>query len=411
MFAIRNVLLIDGTGGPAQAGMTILVMDDRIRDVDHVDQVVIPDEYEIVDGTGMTLVPGLMNMHAHLGWDGAHELQKMSVEDSAELRGIKVARGLRDCLEAGLTTVRDLGVHQSNIAAKKAVEEKILAGPRLFVTGYSIMPTAGHTWWQGRQADGPYDVRKSVREQISAGADWIKVMASGHVEYEFTREELEAAADETHMAEKKITAHASFPNSIERVVDIGFDCVEHGGDFLDKTIEKMVEKGIFLVPTFSPTLLQGREGHEWGLEENRILRRLEALKNPVRFQGVARAANAGVKIAYGNDSGSPAVPHYRVVEELEGYFEFGICSSVEEAIKIATANPAELLGISHDLGTIESGKLADLVLVEADLRDGVSGLRRVTQVYKEGALLVQNGLLVANPSLKPPASSRSGGTT
>ena len=308
---------------------------------------------------------------------------------------------MRDCLEAGLTTVRELGVHQSNIAARQAVEERILAGPRLFVTGYSIMPTAGHTWWQGRQADGPYEVRRAVREQISAGADWIKVMASGYVEYEFTREELEAAVDETHMAEKKITAHATFPNSIERIVDIGFDCVEHGGDFLDKTIEKMVKKGIFLVPTISPFLLQAREGREWGVREELVLRRLEVLKNPVRVEGVARAARAGVKIAYGNDSGSGAVPHYRVVEELEGYLEFGICSSVEEAIKIATANPAELLGVDTDLGTVEAGKLADLVLVEADLRDGVSRLRQIKQVYKEGSLLVDDGVLIGNPSLKP----------
>jgi imidazolonepropionase-like amidohydrolase len=184
-------------------------------------------------------------------------------------------------------------------------------------------------------------------------------------------------------------------------VDIGFDCVEHGGDFLDKTIEKMVEKGIFLVPTFSPTLLQAREGHEWCLEEGRISRRQEALKNPARFQGVARAAKAGVKIAYGNDAGAPAIPHYRVAAELEAWFEFGVCSSIEEAIRMSTRNPAELLGISDELGTIEPGKLADLALVKADLRDGISGLRQVAQVYKEGACLVDNGVLIGNPSLKP----------
>ncbi|MFC2105277.1 amidohydrolase family protein [Candidatus Bipolaricaulota bacterium] len=401
MFAVKNVVLMDGTGRPAQPGMTVLVDGDRIRDVGGGEQVQIPDDCKIIDGTGMTLVPGLMNMHAHLGWDGVHNLQKQSMEDSPEFRGMKIARGLRDCLEAGITTVRELGVHQSNIAAKQAVQEGILAGPRLFVTGYSIMTTAGHTWWQGRQADGPYDVRKAVREQVAAGADWIKVMASGFVEYEFTREELEAAADETHMAGKKITAHATFPNSIERIVDIGFDSVEHGGEFLDKTIAKMVEKGIFLVPTFSALLIQAREGREWGIREELILRRLEVMKNPVRLQGVARAAGAGVKIACGNDSGSGTVPHYRIVEELEGYLEFDVCSSVEEAIKIATANPAELLGIEADLGTVEAGKLADLVLVDADLRDGISKLRCIKQVYKEGTLLVDDGLLTGNPSLKP----------
>jgi imidazolonepropionase-like amidohydrolase len=182
---------------------------------------------EVIEAEG-TIMPGLFNNHAHLGWDGIHDLAQQSIYDSPEISAYKYCGNMLITLRAGVTTVRDLGVNATNIAAKQAVEQGIFPGPRMLITGESIVQTGGHTYWTCREASGADEMRRAVRDQVKAGVDLIKIMAC-HDLLEFTDEELEAVIDEAHRNGLPVTAHATFDACIERVVRFGVDVIEHGG--------------------------------------------------------------------------------------------------------------------------------------------------------------------------------------
>ena len=184
--------------------------------------------------TGGTILPGLIQSHGHLAWDGIHDLAAQSMDDGPEIAAYKCASNMLVNLKAGVTTFRDLGVNRTNLFAKQAVAQGIFPGPRLLVCGQAIVQTGGHTYWCCREASGPDEMRRAVREQVRGGADLIKIMAC-HDTLEFTDEELEAVIDESHRNKLPITAHATFDACINRVVRFGIDVVEHGGSMSEET--------------------------------------------------------------------------------------------------------------------------------------------------------------------------------
>ena len=215
------------------------------------------DGFQILDLKDHTILPGLMNSHAHLAWDGTHDLAQQSLDDSGEISAYKSCANMIKSLRAGITLVRDLGMNKSNIFAKQAIEQGIFPGPRLKICGEAIVQTAGHTYWCCREASGADEMRRAVREQVGNGADLIKIMAC-HDTLEFTDSELKAVIDEAHRNGLYITAHATYNDAIERVVDFGIDCIEHGGPMTEKTIEKIAEKNIPICTTFSPVVMQSK---------------------------------------------------------------------------------------------------------------------------------------------------------
>ncbi len=350
----------------------------------------------VYDLRGKTLLPGMFNCHAHLGWDGYGDLQDESVEAAQHPvhAGVRVARNLHASLEAGVTTIRDLGVHHTGLAGRDMVRRGLVAGPRVVAAGAAIACTGGHTWWCLREADGPDDVRRAVREQKRAGADWIKIMASGHEEKEYTDAEIQAAADEAHTLGLKITAHATFTPAAKACVQAGFDGIEHGGNYSPEVEQMIAQRGVWVTPTFSPLLLQARLGLDWGMRREDVETRRRTLANPVRLQGVARLKKAGAKLAFGTDAGSPVVPHNDIVSEMEGLMEFGVFGSVEEILIVATRRSAEMLGMDTQVGTIEPGKLADLVVVRGDPFTTLADLRGVDKVFVGGRLVVDGGAVL-----------------
>jgi imidazolonepropionase-like amidohydrolase len=301
---------------------------------------------------------------------------------------------MRGCLEAGVTTIRDLGVHHTALAAKALLRGGRIAGPRVYAVGAAIACTGGHTWWCLRQADGPDEVRRAVREQVRVGADWIKVMATGHQEQEYSDPELQAAADEAHMHGVRITAHATFTKGAKACVLAGYDGIEHGGDYSREVEELIVERGVWITPTFSPLTMQARHGLTWGMRPEDVERRQKTLENPVRLLGVARLRKAGAKLAFGTDSGSPVVPHSDVVSEMAALIEFGVFQTAEEVLTVATRRSAEMMGLAEGLGTIEAGKLADLVVVDGNPFDNLQDMRRVDKVFVGGRLIVDHGTVL-----------------
>ena len=196
--------------------------------------------HEVQDGT---ILPGLVNSHAHLAWDGIHDLARQSLDDSPEISAYKAAANMLKSLRAGITLVRDLGMNGTNLVTKRAVEQGIFPGPRLLVSGQAIVQTGGHTYWCCREASGADEMRRAVREQVRGGADLIKIMAC-HDTLEFTDAELEAVIDEAHRNGLPITAHATFDACIRRVVEAGVDVVEHGGAMSEQTVALLLERDV-----------------------------------------------------------------------------------------------------------------------------------------------------------------------
>ncbi|MCB9139079.1 MAG: amidohydrolase family protein [Caldilineaceae bacterium] len=339
--------------------------------------------------TGGTILPGLMNSHAHLAWDGIHDLARQSLDDTPEISAYKSAGNMLISLRAGVTTVRDLGMNQANIFAKQAVEQGIFPGPRLLITGESIIQTGGHTYWCCREASGADEMRRAVREQVRAGADLIKIMAC-HDTLEFTDEELAAVIDESHRNGLPITAHATYNDCIRRVAEFGVDCVEHGGSMTDATIQLLVDKQIPIITTFAPLVMQSQTelARQYNIPEWKIAERQKAVADSSRYAGLINAAKAGVTIGFGTDAGSPVVGHDVVAPEMAFMVKLGVKRDNYDAIRSATAVAAQISNLSDKIGTLEAGKQADVIVVDGNPLDDIDAISRVGMTFLAGKRMV-----------------------
>ena len=344
---------------------------------------------KVLDFAGHTILPGLMNSHAHLAWDGTHDLAQQSLDDPSEISAYKSCANMLKSLRAGVTLVRDLGMNKSNIFAKQAIEQGIYPGPRVKICGEAIVQTAGHTYWCCREASGADEMRRAVREQVGSGADLIKIMAC-HDTLEFTDEELEAVIDETHRNGLYITAHATFDSAISRVTDFGIDCIEHGGPMSDATIEKVAKKNIPICTTFSPVVMQSKEeiAREYNIPEWKIKERQKIVRDKSRFDSLVKASKAGIDIIFGTDAGSPVVPHDAIVPEMKFMIDLGVVKNNLDAIQSATYRAAKVNKIEDKLGSIEIGKDADLIIVQGKPDENIDDLSNVKQVYIHGSRLI-----------------------
>ena len=347
---------------------------------------------EVIDCAGKTVMPGMMNSHAHLAWDGVHDLARQSLDDSPEISAYKAASNMLKSLRAGVTLVRDLGMNQTNFAAKQAVEQGIFPGPRLLICGEAIIQTGGHTYWCCREASGADEMRRAVREQVRGGADLIKIMAS-HDLIEMTDAELEAVIDETHRNGLTITAHATFDGVINRVARFGVDCVEHGGSMSEETIQILLDKKIPIVTTFAPVVMQANEevARKFDVPEWKIAERKKAVADGKRYQGIVDAANAGVPIAFGTDAGSPVVGHEIVAPELKFMVQLGVVKDNLAALRSATSVAARVNGVDKKFGTLQAGKDADLIVVDGNPVADLDALERVQMAFIGGKKMVGVG--------------------
>ncbi len=340
---------------------------------------------QIVDCTGKTIMPGMMNSHAHLAWDGVHDLARQSMDDAPEISAFKSAGNMIKSLRAGITLVRDLGMNKSNFFSKQAIEQGIFPGPRILITGEAIIQTGGHTYWCCREASGADEMRRAVREQVKGGADLIKIMGC-HDLLEFTDEELFAVIDETHRNGLTITAHATFNDCIQRMAEFGVDVIEHGGSMTDETIQLLLDKNIPIVTTLAPLVMQSQAelARQYNIPEWKILERQKAVANRGRYDGLIKASNAGVKIAFGTDAGSPVVGHEVVAPELKFMVELGIKKDNYDALRCATIVAAEVSKLDDYLGTLEAGKSADIIVMDGNPLENLDALEYVKMTFIEG---------------------------
>ncbi len=363
----------------------------KIKAVGPVDQLGATDA-EVIDCTGQTIMPGLMNSHAHLAWDGVHDLARQSMDDPPEISAYKAAANMLKSLRAGVTLVRDLGMNKANIYTKQAVEQGIFPGPRLLITGEAIIQTGGHTYWCCREASGADEMRRAVREQVRGGADLIKIMGC-HDTLEFTDEELAAVIDEAHRNGLPITAHATYNDCISRMARFGIDVIEHGGSMTGETIQLLLDKKIPIVTTFAPMVMQSQPeiARQYNIPEWKIAERQKAVSSPARYDGLINAAKAGVPIAFGTDAGSPVVGHDVVAPELAFMVKLGVKRDNYDALRSATIVAARVNRLEAKLGSLEVGKEADLIVMSGNPLEDLEALTAIDMTFIAGKKMIGVG--------------------
>jgi imidazolonepropionase-like amidohydrolase len=401
--ALRGGRLIDGRGGPPLDDAVLLIEGERVQAVGKTNSVAIPPGAETIDVNGRTIMPGLIDAHLHL-WGLRSMNQVTWVLDPPHLRAMRAALDVWKVIDAGFTTIRDCGGLLA-IYLKRAIEEGSLVGPRIMAAGLAISQTAGHADWHfvprewgeramiGRLADGVAEVRKAAREQLREGADFLKIMTTGGVMSEkdlptssqFSMDEIRAFVEEARNAGVRTATHAQGTQGIKNALLAGIDSIEHGFYLDDECVEMMLEQGAFLVPTFAVTEAIATRGPEVGVMESSV-RKARSIQE-AQVTAFRRAYGAGVKCGLGTDYLSdPLSPMGGNAIELEMYVHKAGLSPME-AIVCATKNNAELLGLAEQLGTLEAGKLADVIVVDGDPLQDISVLRartNISHIFKEG---------------------------
>lgn len=411
VIALKAARMFDGKSNALVQNGVVVVEGDKI--VDAGSNLPIPSTARVIDLGDATLCPGFMDAHTHLTLDfsgdyNARRLKELDL-NVAEQAMIATAYA-RATVEAGFTTVRDLGSRFVgsrefvDVALRNSINKGVIAGPRMLVATKGIGATGGHfdptngfrDFLFGREpdytdgiADGPDEIRKAVRFEVKNGADVIKAAVSGGVlsladevdTPQFTPAEMAALVDESHRLRKKIAVHCHGDEAAREAIEAGVDSIEHGSFMKPETLGIMKKKGTFLTPTLMAS--------EW------IMGKLQ--NYPPALQAKAKAATAarsemfrnavklGVRMSFGTDAA--VFPHGQNAKEFKLMVDLGM--NPVDALKSATANDAELLGISQKVGTLEKGKLADVIAVPGDPTTDITATERVSFVMKEGKIIRQ----------------------
>ena len=384
---LRGATLIDGTGAPPLRDRAVVLDDRRIA-------AVVPDhqarDAAALDLGGLTLLPGLINCHVHLCLSGDADPSRALSDETYAATVVGAVVHARRTVEAGVTTVRDLGGREyAEIAVRDGVRAGIIAGPRVLCAGRAVCMTGGHGWRMlGRQADGVDDVRKAVREQLRAGADVIKLVATGGVmtpgvdprAAQLTLDELRAGVDEAHRARRRIAAHAMADEGIAWCLDAGIDTIEHGVFLTEALAARMATQGTALVATLIAPHAIVEGGLAAGIPEFAV-KKSSALRER-HLESFRLALRAGVAIAAGTDAGTPLNPHGTIVPELALMAAAGL--EPLQAIRSATSVAARVLGLESETGAVAPGLVADLIAVEGDPATDLKALDAVRLVIADG---------------------------
>ena len=383
---IRNVRLIDGTGADVVPRVSLGVSDGTIRwigeEAARPRQRVLQEEF---NGEGMTLIPGMIDCHEHFTGDGGMDGMQCLLEDTHEIFTLKAVRNCRRALRSGVTSARDVGSRFGiNIEIARKAASGAISGPRIIAAGEWLQFPG--TWPPGltRLTQTPEELLFAIREQIDNGAGLIKVGATGFAPREqratLGSEALGVAVRATHEAGLKIAAHCVGFEGSRQAVEAGVDSIEHGTYLDEETVRLMADKGTYFVPTMSTWDVRERLESQWNMSQEDIGYTQDRKENS--RASFRRALKAGVKIAAGTDAGGGSVRHGFVAREIELMVDAGM--SPKAALESATREAANLMGIQDQVGTIEVGKQADMVLIDGDPHSDAAALRYVIAVFQGG---------------------------
>jgi len=419
---LKAARMFDGKSKALAQNGVVIVHGDKIVDVGS--NVAIPSDAKVIDLGDMTLSPGFMDAHTHLTLDFSGDFNKRRLEQldlNVTEQAIRAVGYARTTVAAGFTTVRDVGSRFVSsrefvdVALRNAINKGVIVGPRMLVATKGIGATGGHfdptggfrDFLFGREPDytdgianGPDEVRKAVRFEVKNGADVIKAAVSGGVlsladevdTPQFTPAEMAALVDESHRLRKKVAVHCHGDQAAREAIEAGVDSIEHGSFMKPQTVALMKQKGTFLTPTL--------------MASEYIMSKID--RYPPTLQAKAREATAarsemfrnavkmGVRISFGTDAA--VFPHGQNAKEFA--LMIGLGMAAIDALKSATSNDAELLGIAQKVGTLEKGKLADIIAMPGDPIADITVTERVSFVMKEGKI-IRNG----SPSMQAAAES------
>jgi imidazolonepropionase-like amidohydrolase len=394
--AIRAGAVVDPLTGSVAKNQVILVENGKIKEIGP--NVRIPAGATTVDLSNEWVSPGLMDAHVHLTLTevtgGNAPFESFYLKESSTYRGLRGLRNAQDLLRAGFTTVREVG-NDANYATedvKRAIQAGMFDGPTILTAGKIIAPFGGQStaippeqgpFWRYEyiDADTPDEVRKAVRQNIYYGVDVIKLVADNSP-YHFSVEEIKAAVDEAHRAGRTVAVHVYGGEAADNVIEGGVDSLEHGFFLTDEQLQKMKQKGIFLVGTDTPRSQLDIEGTSGG-----IFPPPEVLA-PKIIDRLRRAYRLGVKMAFGTDTVIEVPNKSRsdlMFEYLAVWREAGV--PAPEILKCMTSNPAELLHISRQRGTLAPGLAADIVAMPANPMEDIESLRKINFVMKDGKII------------------------
>jgi len=422
IIVLKATRLFDGKSKTLVQNGVVIVQGNKI--VDAGSNLPAPPDAQVIDLGDATLSPGFMDGHTHLTLDFSgnyNERRLKEVDLNVSEQAIAATRYARATVEAGFTTVRDLGSRFVgskefvDVALRNSINKGVIVGPRMLVATFGIGATGGHfdptsgfrdmlfghepDFSQGI-ADGPDAIRKAVRFEVKNGADVIKAAVSGGVlsladevdTPQLTPAEMAALVDETHRLRKKVAVHCHGDQAAKEAIEAGVDSIEHGSFMKPETLTLMKNKGTYLTPTLMAT--------EWIM--SKIDNYPPALQAKAKAAGAARsdmfrnAVKMGIKISFGTDAA--VFPHGQNAKEFKLMVDLGM--QPIDALKAATGNAADLFGIAQKAGTLEKGKLADVIAMPGDPTADITATERVSFVMKEGKI-IRNG----PPSAPPVAVS------
>ena len=399
---VRCGQLLDVVERQVLRDQRILIENDTIRAIGRT--VYAPADAERIDLSDHTCMPGLMDMHVHLFIDATgRTVDESAPTQSSAYNALMGLGNARTLLDLGFTTIRvpgDMDYHYAGIELRDAIARGWYLGPRMLVAPHAISPLGGHGDFNSYApdlphtvqgpliADGVDEVRRAVRREIKYGADWIKIMASGGVMSQhddpevaaYTQEEFEAFANETHRHGKKITAHAHGDAGIRAAVLAGFDSIEHATMMSEETARLMAERGTYYVPTLYVVDWILERGATGGISANN----LEKAKLVAEQHGssVEMASGAGVKLIVGSD---PIFPMAEAIREFTAMSQR--VQDNWQVLQAGTINPAHMLGLESEIGSLTAGKKADLVASPDNPIDNMRNIENVTFVMKGGVVV------------------------
>jgi imidazolonepropionase-like amidohydrolase len=411
---IRAGHLFDATSDNMRDNVVIQVVGDRIQSVAPAQSAQIPRGATVIDLSHATVLPGLIDCHVHLDSRADRYDEIYRFKDTPFSRAFAAVVHARKTLEAGFTSVRDVGsLPFLAVDLRNSINEGLVPGPRIVASGPPISITGGHgdlnnyspqtrvsMFPEERDfqiADGVDQVRHVVRAQVKYGVDVIKILATGGVlskgdspgAPQFSPEELKVAAEEAHMAGRKIAAHAHGTQGIKNAILAGIDSIEHASLIDDEGIRLAKERGVYLVmDIYNDDYIRGK-AVEFGLPKENVEK--EKMVGELQRQNFEKAVKAGVKMAFGTDAG--VYPHGDNAKQFAYMVKYGMTPA--QAIRAASSSAADLIGRAKDVGTVAPGKYADLIAVSADPLKDVRVLENVGFVMKGG--VVYKDTITAGP--------------